>query len=1018
MVRPSHPPGRRPGSMIPLLALTVVGLFAFCALAIDIGMIAVARTECQNAADSAALVSTRNLDNKPTSTNSNQANANTAANTTVNGNVIYNVNMTAANVTSIRYGVYDYDPVAQLFKVTYPAAPAPGRSWTATEVVVSSTQPQFFARVFGMNMMGVGAGTVPNLQTSTRAVAVHRPRDVALILDLTGSMRFGSMRQSGNGGAFQGIYNSADPVYPQFGHWARYKNYLVNNPGTSSNNDLTTEANNTNPFFTTTPTDAGSNGRYAPNNYTVPTAGGPPAVQDFYYDPANLANPAGPVTTPAPSMAAVAPATPLPKGFHNYDPGVVNPGDPDNYIAPTYDYSGWTYTPGGLTHYPCPEAFKDQSASTYLGDKWPRKKGAEWTVAAGTSWDVTTATGAAVNLAEYLGWAGPYTSGGSTPTPNSAANRPALPAGVAGRVPTPTAAKADWSDFRDATWEQYGYDLNVPHYIANRGAAFDPRAVYAGAQVSAGRYKGYSMGPGYWGKTFFVWPPDPRTPVGTTVGTPGYVAGDWRRRFFLSKTGTALVTAAPGATATNNTLADNLASTTGAGNNESVGEVVLNNGIGSTVAGYSTTHTINYAAVLRWIKQPPLALPPNLRAGRVVYYTSIPDDVTGGTVDAAFWKNYIDYIFETSQVCEFENAGYPSGATSGVFQADLGRYQNSLLPPMYDPQPYMHYLDNPSRPRGQFWFGPISMMAFLANVKGGQQANAWAATTHESQTWQLKAGVKSALIDIRNNHPNDSVGLGYFSAGDYGFISVACGQEWQMLQDALFYPQTMLDDGSVADPTKEFAAFDTSCNWRGMSNVPNAQRGTDPNTGMALGFNILSPSPSVALRPRPPSPYVSATAPRSGRRGAAKILVFETDGVPNSLTTGTAFNPAGYNSYYTVSTITGGGDPVAPALAIVDQIVAPMANSTTGPSGLSSPNSPARVYSIGFGDLFSVANTASTNARTFLLQVQQHGKTSSASDTAIPPSQIITGPYQARIDGLRTCLEQILQSGVQVTLVE
>ena len=32
-------------------------------------------------------------------------------------------------------------------------------------------------------------------------------------------------------------------------------------------------------------------------------------------------------------------------------------------------------------------------------------------------------------------------------------------------------------------------------------------------------------------------------------------------------------------------------------------------------------------------------------------------------------------------------------------------------------------------------------------------SNAWAGTTHETQTWQLKAGMNSTLDDIRNNHP-------------------------------------------------------------------------------------------------------------------------------------------------------------------------------------------------------------------------------------------------------------------------
>ncbi len=61
--------------------------------------------------------------------------------------------------------------------------------------------------------------------------------------------------------------------------------------------------------------------------------------------------------------------------------------------------------------------------------------------------------------------------------------------------------------------------------------------------------------------------------------------------------------------------------------------------------GTGSGGTINYANVLAWIKSGPQTLPSNLQSGRVVYYSSIPSDVTGGTLDAIFWKNYIDFVF-------------------------------------------------------------------------------------------------------------------------------------------------------------------------------------------------------------------------------------------------------------------------------------------------------------------------------------------------------------------------------------
>src|SRR5438270_9833190 len=55
-------------------------------------------------------------------------------------------------------------------------------------------------------------------------------------------------------------------------------------------------------------------------------------------------------------------------------------------------------------------------------------------------------------------------------------------------------------------------------------------------------FKGYSMGPGYYGKTFFIWPPDPRYDAGADPSQPsptdpkkdvnGKHICDWRKRFF------------------------------------------------------------------------------------------------------------------------------------------------------------------------------------------------------------------------------------------------------------------------------------------------------------------------------------------------------------------------------------------------------------------------------------------------------------------------------------------------------
>ena len=55
--RPRH----RRGTVLPLVALTIVAQLAFLALAIDLGMLAIAKTQAQQAADLVALTAARSL---------------------------------------------------------------------------------------------------------------------------------------------------------------------------------------------------------------------------------------------------------------------------------------------------------------------------------------------------------------------------------------------------------------------------------------------------------------------------------------------------------------------------------------------------------------------------------------------------------------------------------------------------------------------------------------------------------------------------------------------------------------------------------------------------------------------------------------------------------------------------------------------------------------------------------------------------------------------------------------------
>ena len=106
----------RRGSIVPMLAVCVTALFMFVALAVDLGMLMVARTEFQNAADTGALTGTRNLDNKPASTDNNKVTADAQARVVIKQNLNLSTAFTDAEIQSVTVGTYDYSAALGLFQ--------------------------------------------------------------------------------------------------------------------------------------------------------------------------------------------------------------------------------------------------------------------------------------------------------------------------------------------------------------------------------------------------------------------------------------------------------------------------------------------------------------------------------------------------------------------------------------------------------------------------------------------------------------------------------------------------------------------------------------------------------------------------------------------------------------------------------------------------------------------------------------------------------------------------------------
>jgi Flp pilus assembly protein TadG len=1031
MLNPQRNSLRRSGTLIPILALTVTLLLAFIALAVDVGILTIARTDAQNSCDSAALAGARVLNNRPTASANDRTAAINHARAIAKSNINVYVNQktkyTDSNLTGsdpVQIGVYTYNTTTQRFDVSFPGSLPANQSWTACRVKLNGNHSTFFAKVVGINTM----------PWETYATAVHRPRDIAFVVDFSGSMGWGSTANwpyDGNGtGTVEGSMNP-DPAYPKFGHYSRY---TFNQHTSPSGQTSTTPTSRPNPFRM-----IGASGDYPPNNFTMETGGGPAMIDGYLTAPGD--------------PSSVSASTAFTNAFKMWNPVLVTPANTTTLAPPVYNFGSYNVATAAV---PAPDNFDTQSDTpiAYVGDKWPRTDGSRsgssaWSTLSGSTY---TDTGV-YTLQQYL-------NSTLTGTAGRALSNITLPGGGSATALQTNAADGGnaMNNYLDTVWERYGYDIDMVNLRGQTGTA---KTV---TQVATGnRFKGFSMGPGYYGKTFFVWPPDPRW--GADSNTYGAVTGgsinpaspsttldardnngnwiaDWRRRFFLRGDGVAFD---PQVDNINTILFRNTA-----------GHVLNNvtttatNGVSNT-AGY---YRINYAAVIAWIKRGPVVMPTNLRQGRILYYSTIPDNVTesaaGNAADKRFWRQYIHYVLG---VGEFDATDAPittwsytaTQTMAGVESRNTYGPLSITTPTAFRPtgaladnrKPYMPHTDNINRPRAHFWFGPLSMFTFIE--RGGENRSWYSGTSHESQCWQVKAAINSVLDDVRNNHPNDQVGIAYFATrGHFNKPMAPMGQDWFTLKNVLFFRKdTVTALKANANSTIEHRPYNTTSLANDSEQIPNSSGSTDSNSGMAVAFNLLSSS--TALN--------STDYGSRGRRGAAKIVVFETDGIPNTTAnwslTGTGVDTRYQNSG---SAESWGGDGSLntagrAAVAVVNRIVAPV--TTSGVSGFSTPNAPARVYGVAFGDLFDDYNgsnfsSLSGNAQgalRFMLRVQQQGNTSGPGDppVMIPFEQIITGPYQrpnpslpedavsnppGRIEKMRLAYERIMQSGIQVTLVQ
>jgi hypothetical protein len=261
------------------------------------------------------------------------------------------------------------------------------------------------------------------------------------------------------------------------------------------------------------------------------------------------------------------------------------------------------------------------------------------------------------------------------------------------------------------------------------------------------------------------------------------------------------------------------------------------------------------------------------------------------------------------------------------------------------------------------------------------------------------------------------------------------GKSYTYMTNALWYPYSLINSttGAVSGSMRP---YDINFNDQSSGVVPNANGGTNPTGGFMTAFNQFSANSGQGF---------------VGRVGATKLVIFETDGVAHDYYNPTFNNGGAYQSYYTFGSnvdeavssninMTSKSMPIT----VVQQICA---STTANPPGYSTSRNPARVHALGFGEIFEPYLTNNTTAGPmqscalqFLLNVQTAGGTSPSTDTlascwgypgtptgtggtggytsGTQSFKIIVGDYNTRINLIQQALQRIMQSGVQIALIQ
>jgi Flp pilus assembly protein TadG len=1057
---------RRRGTIVALMALLMMALICSLGLAIDLGMLTIARAQAQNAADLAALTSARTLDGDP-STTYNQSAATTNGQNVLTYNCILGQSIQSSQLV-LAYGSYDYNQTTQTFNANFPATT--GAPYTAvTATVTANNLPAAFSKVYGSNVLPTVVAT---------AQAVHRPRDIALVMDLSGSMRFGTCL----GFDFyttSRTSNNPDTLFPTFGHYSSASasmqgptsnstsgvdNYTISPSNTTVSNSSysLTYVNNfyqntayastlIRAFDSYTSTDGG-------NTWTPPTGGATPQLPPTSYASVPGGDlplyKGGSTTTYATNVKDVVGSTTRNKwweldGYSGDTSGSFNNADLGTPTYASNSFNGYTQGPG------------------YYGETffiWPPDPRRPLNTGTATSYSTTAADSATINqfLQDFgYGTATDFANAAfkttlasaiATTSATSITVNSSTPFPMSG-LPTTFRIKID-SEIMVVTAASGTGNTTWTVQRAQDGTTAATHALSAAVGlVTAAPLNGIYGATTTAGSQNWPWPKDGGAALGTYLTTKVYIP--------VSQSSTARLLQTTDAVYKLimrlynwNYVVDNLGTTPcdwrirffGTNDNTK-----LFNNSGSLNLPGASTYTINYPEILRWIAAAPNPFPLQLRAGRVKYYGAIPTQITGtypnfGSTDQRFWVEFINYAlgFQQTGANSYQDvsamAGYGSDFTWGTV-ARTAPPTNNI--------PYMSYTDNPARPRLRHWFGPMAMVDFLHNMNMSEQGVSGfylkePGDGYEAPLYTGKQAFLAAVDTMKLNHPNDWVAVACYSwprdsatgtgslgtAGRFNCVTCPLGTNYSYAKSALVFPfSTINADGSPNYTEVTPYDADPATGIVPSANFVDTGR-ADGDTCFAMGLMMCYNQFATTATTDPtlrsfasssPITFPAGMAGGMGRKGAQKVIIFETDGLANCMATANLVNKTTYNYYqirYDMNNPSASEFPSVTPLGINDTnvlnqvytLVQQLAND------YGTSRNPFRLYAIGFGPVFQGPDAP--GALQTLQTMQYYAGTQSDPATPLPANQVITGTDAQMSANMTSTFTSILQSGVQIALIK